>query len=63
MNDDELKQLWQQQPLRDPPSAAQLVSAMQKQTTRLRRIVDARDLREVLCLCCFDDRFWIFRPL
>ncbi len=48
MNDDELKQLWQQQPLREPPSAAQLVSAMQKQTSQLRRIVDARDLREVL---------------
>jgi hypothetical protein len=48
MNDDELKQLWQQQPLRDPPSAAQLISAMQKQTTQLRRIVDARDLREAL---------------
>ena len=37
MNDDELKKLWQQQPLREPPSAAQLVSAMQKQTSQLRR--------------------------
>ena len=48
MNDDELKQLWQQQPLRDPPSAAQLMSAMQSKTSQLRRIVDARDFREVL---------------
>src|ERR1035441_10258434 len=48
MNDDELKQLWQQQPLRDPPSAAQLVSAMQKQTSQLRRCLDARDVRELL---------------
>jgi hypothetical protein len=52
MNDDELKQLWQQQPLREPPSAAQLVSAMQKQTSRLRRILDARDLRELFA-CAF----------
>ncbi len=48
MNDDDLKKLWQQQPLREPPSAAQLVSAMQKQTSQLRRIVDARDLRELV---------------
>jgi hypothetical protein len=48
MNDDELKKLWQQQPLREPaPSAAQLISAMQKQTSQLRGIVDARDLREL----------------
>ncbi len=39
MNDDELKKLWQQQPLREPaPSAAQLISPMQKQTSQLRRI-------------------------
>lgn len=49
MNDDELKKLWQQQPLREPvPSAAQLISAMQKQTNQLRRILDARDLRELV---------------
>ncbi len=49
MNDDDLKKLWQQQPLRVPDiSAAQLVSAMQSKTSQLRRIVDARDLREVL---------------
>src|SRR6266540_685885 len=49
MNDDELKQLWQQQPLRAPAvSAAQLVSAMQKQTSQLRRCLDARDFRELV---------------
>jgi len=48
MNDDELKKLWQQQPLREPSiSAEQLVSAMQRKTSQLRRILDARDLREV----------------
>jgi hypothetical protein len=49
MNDDELRKLWQQQPLRQPAiSQAQVVSAMQKQTTQLRRILDARDLRELV---------------
>ena len=49
MNDDELKALWQQQPLREPaPSAAQLISAMRNRTTLLRRCLDARDLRELL---------------
>ncbi len=49
MNDDELKKLWQQQPLRVPDvSAEQLVSAMQKQTSQLRRTLDARDLRELV---------------
>jgi hypothetical protein len=49
MNDDELKKLWQQQPLREPaPSAAQLISAMQNKTTLLRRCLDARDLRELV---------------
>ena len=53
MNDDELKKLWQQQPLREPaPSAAQLISAMQSKTTLLRRCLDARDLRELLA-CAF----------
>ena len=53
MNDDELKKLWQQQPLREPaPSAAQLISAMQSKTTLLRRCLDARDLRELL-VCAF----------
>ena len=48
MNDDELKQLWQQQPLRNPDvSPEQLVSAMQKQTTQLRRTLLARDAREL----------------
>ncbi len=53
MNDDELKKLWQQQPLRDPaPSAAHLISAMQSKTSLLRRCLDARDLRELLA-CAF----------
>src|SRR5437660_264121 len=53
MNDDELKKLWQQQPLRDPaPSPAQLISAMQDKTTLLRRCLDARDLRELVA-CAF----------
>ena len=49
MNDDELKKLWQQQPLRDPAlSAAQLISAMQNKTTQLRRTLLARDVRELV---------------
>jgi hypothetical protein len=53
MNDDELKKLWQQQPLRNPDlSAAQLISAMQNKTTLLRRDVRVRDLRE-LGACAF----------
>ena len=53
MNDHELKKLWQRQPLRNPDvSPTQLLSAMQKQTTQLRRILDARDLRE-LGACAF----------
>lgn len=48
MNDDELRNLWQQQPLRTPDlSAAQLISAMQNKTTQLRRGLRARDLREL----------------
>ena len=36
MNDDELKQLWQRQPLRAPDvSPEQLISAMQKQTSQV----------------------------
>ena len=49
MNEDELKQLWQQQPLRSPAvSTAQLVSAMQKQTSQLRGVLLMRDVRELL---------------
>jgi CubicO group peptidase (beta-lactamase class C family) len=49
MNDDQLKRLWQQQPLRDPaPSPAQLISAMQNKTSLLRRCLAARDIRELL---------------
>jgi hypothetical protein len=48
MNDDELKKLWQQQPLREPDlSPSQLISAMQNKTTLLRRCLEARDLREL----------------
>lgn len=47
MNDDELKKLWQQQPLRTPDvSPEKLVAAMQKQTSQFRGILNARDLRE-----------------
>jgi hypothetical protein len=49
MNDDELKQLWQQQPLRaSNVSATQLISAMQTKMTQLRRTLLARDVRELL---------------
>ena len=49
MNDEELKKLWQQQPLRNPDlSAVQLISAMQNKTTLLRRCLDARDVRELV---------------
>lgn len=49
MNDEELKTLWKRQPLREPSlSVEQLISAIQKQTSRLRRNVNARDLRELL---------------
>ncbi|HUJ09055.1 MAG TPA: hypothetical protein VL171_03450 [Verrucomicrobiae bacterium] len=47
MNDDELKKLWQQQPLGDPPLGAQLMTAMQKQTSQLRRSLLWRDVREL----------------
>jgi len=48
MNDDELKKLWQQQPLRTPDvSPEKLVAAMQKQTSQFRGILNARDFREV----------------
>jgi hypothetical protein len=48
MNDDELKNLWQRQTLRMPDiSEAQLIPAMQKQTTQLRRLLGARDVREL----------------
>lgn len=49
MNDDELKKIWQRQPLREPPaSPVQLVSAMQRKTSQLRHCLDARDLRELV---------------
>src|SRR5436190_11198790 len=53
MNDDELKKLWLQQPLRDPgPTPAQVRSAMQNKTTQLRRTLLARDVVE-LSACVF----------
>lgn len=53
MNEDELKHLWQQQPLRSPAlSAERLIAAMRKQTTQLRRTLRARDARELVA-CVF----------
>ena len=60
MNDDELKRLWQQQPLRNPPSAALLISAMQKQTSQLRRCLDARDVRELVACAVVIIIFGVF---
>ncbi len=61
MNDDELKKLWQQQPLRNPDlSSAQVMSAMQKQTTLLRRCLDARDVRELVACAVVIIIFGIF---
>jgi len=61
MNEDELKRLWQDQPLRDPtPSSAQLISAMHNRTTLLRRCLDARDLRELLACAMVILVFGIF---
>ena len=61
MNDEELKKLWQQQPLRTPDvSPTQLVSAMQQQTTQLRRTLDARDLRELAACAVVIIIFGIF---
>jgi hypothetical protein len=49
MNDEELKNLWRQQTLRAPNlSPAQLIPAMHEQTARLRRTLNARDLRELI---------------
>jgi len=66
MNDDELKKLWQQQPLRDPAiSPAQVMSAMQSKTTQLRRTLLVRDVRElVACVIVgvvFGIYYFIFR--
>jgi hypothetical protein len=55
MNDNELKQLWQQQPLRSPDiSAAQLMSALQNKSTQLRHDLLWRDVRELAaCVLVF----------
>src|SRR4051812_7123577 len=48
MNDDELRRLWQEQPLRTPDSSAEkLVSAMQTRMTGFRHCLDARDRLEL----------------
>ncbi|HZR20947.1 MAG TPA: hypothetical protein VFE51_26930 [Verrucomicrobiae bacterium] len=60
MNEDELKKLWQQQSLRDPPSAVELISVMQNKTTLLRRCLDARDVRELLACAVVIIIFGIF---
>jgi hypothetical protein len=60
MNDDELKKLWQQQPLRNPPSAAGLIPAMQKQTSQLRRCLKARDIRELVACAVVVIIFGVF---
>jgi hypothetical protein len=49
MNDEELKKLWQQQPLREPGlPEAQLISSMQNKMSQFRRSLNARDFRELL---------------
>src|SRR5438445_6788684 len=49
MNEDDLKKMWQQQPLRSPDlSPDQLISAMESKTTQLRLDLLARDTRELL---------------
>ncbi len=61
MNDDDLKKLWQQQPLRKPDvSPEQLVSAMHKQTRQLRRTLLARDVRELVACALVIIVFGIF---
>lgn len=62
MNDDELKKLWQEQPLRESvPSPAEQLLAMQRKTTRLRRILDMRDLRElVACVVVIVVFGWLY---
>lgn len=71
MNDDELKLLWQRQPLQSPDgSPAQLIPAMHKQASQLRRTLVARDLRELVACAvvvvifgCFayGERAWVSR--
>src|SRR5258707_986565 len=61
MNDDELKKLWQQQPLRSPDiSAEKVIAAMQNKTTLLRRTLDARDLRELVACAVVIIIFGVF---
>jgi hypothetical protein len=53
MNENELKRLWQQQPLREPAiSPAQVMSAMQNKASQLRGTLLARDITE-LSACVF----------
>ena len=61
MNDDELKKLWQQQPVRNPDvSPEQLVAALQKQTTQLRRNLLTRDAGEIAACAVVIIIFGIF---
>lgn len=61
MNDDELKQIWQQQPLRTPDaSPQQLVAAMQKHASQFRHIIEARDIRELVACAVVVVIFGIF---
>ena len=61
MNFEDWQNVWQQQPMRKPDvSSEQLVSAMKKETTRLRRILDARDLRELVACAIVIIIFGIF---
>jgi hypothetical protein len=49
MNDDELKKLWQRQPVQTPAMPpANLINAMNNKTIQLRRTLFARDVRELL---------------
>jgi hypothetical protein len=61
MHDDELKNLWKRQPLRDPAlSPAQLVSAMEKQMSQFRRTLVARDVCELVACAVVIVVFGIF---
>jgi hypothetical protein len=61
MNDDELKKLWQQQPLREPDlSAEQLLSAMKGKMAGFRLILLSRDIVELLACAVVIIIFGIF---
>ena len=62
MNADELKKLWQQQPLqRDPaPSAAKLISAMQKNHDASSPLPGRAGSPRTFGLCLCDHYVWLF---